>query len=55
MINESYRFSEGKSCLTNVRSFYRKVNEAADKVENNDLIYLEINAAFDKVGHQTLE
>ena len=47
-------FMKGKSCLTNLLTFYRKVYEAADKDENYDVIYLDFSKAFDKVPHQRL-
>ncbi len=44
----------GKSCLTNLLSFYSKVFEAVDQNENYDVVYLDFSKAFDKVPHQRL-
>ena len=47
-------FVKGKSCLTNLLSFYKKVYEAADNNDDYDIIYLDFSKAFDKVPHQRL-
>ena len=47
-------FSKGKSCVTNLLSFYTKVYKASDNNENYDVIYLDFSKAFDKVPHQRL-
>ena len=55
MINDSqHGFTPGKSCLTNLLSFYNKVFEAVDRDENYDVVYLDFSKAFDKVPHQRL-
>ncbi len=52
LINDSqHGFTPGKSCLTNLLSFYNKVFEAADQDENYDVVYLDFSKAFDKVGY----
>ena len=55
MINESQHcFTKGKSCLTNLLSFYSKVYEAANNRDSYDILYLDFSKAFDKVPHQRL-
>ncbi len=52
--DSQHGFTKGKSCLTNLLSFYNRVFEAADGDENYDVIYLDFSKAFDKVPHQRL-
>ena len=47
-------FSKGKSCPTNLLSFYRKVFETIDKGEEYDIVYLDFSKAFDRVPHRRL-
>ena len=55
LINDSqHGFTKGKSCLTNLLSFYGKVYEAADNGNIYDILYLDFSKAFDKVPHQRL-
>ena len=55
LINESqHGFTKGKSCVTNLLSFYRSVFEATDNDDNYDIIYLDFSKAFDKVPHERL-
>ena len=55
LINQSqHGFTKGKSCLTNLLSFYSKVYEAADNGDSYDILYLDFSKAFDKVPHQRL-
>ncbi len=55
MINDSqHGFMPGKSCLTNLLSFYNKVFETIDRDDNYDVVYLDFSKAFDKVPHQRL-
>ena len=55
LINQSqHGFMKGKSCLTNLLSFYSKVYEAADNGDSYDILYLDFSKAFDKVPHQRL-
>ena len=46
--------SKGRSCLTNLLTFYRNVYETVDNDENYDIIYLDFSKAFDKVQHDRL-
>ena len=55
LINDSqHGFTKGRSCLTNLLSFYRKVYETADNDKDYDIIYLDFSKAFDKVPHERL-
>ncbi len=55
LIHDSqHGFMKGKSCLTNLLSFYTRVIEAADRNENYDVLYLDFCKAFDKVPHHRL-
>ncbi len=55
MTNDTqHGFMPGKSCLTNILSFYNKVIEAVDQDENYNVVYLDFSKAFDKVSHQRL-
>ncbi len=55
LIHDSQQgFTKGKSCLTNLLSFYNRVYKAADNDESFDVVYLDFNKAFDKVPHQRL-
>ena len=52
LINDSqHGFTKDRSCLTNLLSFYREVDEAVDNDENLDIIYRDFSKAFDKVPH----
>ena len=46
--------SKGRSCLTNLLTFYRNVYEAVDNDANYDIIYLDFSKAFDKVLYDML-
>ena len=52
--DSQHGFTKGKSCLTNLLSFYRNVYETADSNGIYDIIYLDFSKAFDKVPHQRL-
>ena len=55
LIRESqHGFMKGKSCLTNLLSFYSKVYESADNGDSYNILYLDFSKAFDKVPHQRL-
>ncbi|KAK4818286.1 hypothetical protein QYF61_010428 [Mycteria americana] len=47
-------FRKGRSCLTNLISFYDKVTCLADKGKAVDAVYLDFSKAFDMVSHSTL-
>ena len=48
--HSQHGFSKGKSCLTNLLSFYRKVFETIDKGDEYDIVYLDSSKAFDSQG-----
>lgn len=52
--DSQHGFTKGKSCVTNLLSFYRTVYEAADDDDNYDVIYLDFSKAFDRVPHERL-
>ncbi|KAK4832376.1 hypothetical protein QYF61_022231 [Mycteria americana] len=47
-------FRKGRSCLTNLISFYDKVTRLVDEGKAVDVIYLDISKAFDTVSHSIL-
>jgi hypothetical protein len=47
-------FSRGRSCLTNLLSFFETVTQWVDKGDPVDIIYLDFAKAFDKVSHTHL-
>ena len=44
--HSQHGFSKGKSCLTNLLSFYRKVFETIYKGEEYDIVYLDFRVAI---------
>ncbi|GAB0208240.1 mitochondrial enolase superfamily member 1 [Grus japonensis] len=49
-----HRFMEGRSCLTNLISFYDQVTCLVDEGKAVDVIYLDFSKAFDTVSHSIL-
>ncbi|KAK4820811.1 LOW QUALITY PROTEIN: hypothetical protein QYF61_007205 [Mycteria americana] len=47
-------FMKGRSCLTNLISFYDQVIRLGDEEEAADVIYLDFSKAFDTVSHRIL-
>ena len=47
-------FRSGRSCLTNLLSFFSEVFEAVDRDKEYDIIYLDFSKAFDKVPYNRL-
>ena len=47
-------FMKGKSCLTNLISFYDWVNRLVDEGKAVDVVYLDLGRAFDTVSHSIL-
>jgi len=47
-------FMRGRSCLTNLISFYDKITHLVDQGKPADAIFLDFNKAFDMVSHRIL-
>lgn len=52
--HSQHGFSKGKSCVTNLLSFYKKVFETMDEGDRYDIVYLDFSKAFDRVPHRRL-
>ncbi|PKU43302.1 rna-directed dna polymerase from mobile element jockey-like [Limosa lapponica baueri] len=44
-------FMKGRSCLTNLISFYDKVTRLVDEAKAVDVVYLDFSKAFDTISH----
>ena len=47
-------FTNGRSCLTNLISFYDKVTRLVIEGQAVDVVYLDFSKAFDTVPHNIL-
>ena len=47
-------FTNGRSCLTNLISFYDKVTRLVNEGQTVDVVYLDFSKAFDTVPHNIL-
>lgn len=51
--SSQHGFAEGKSCLSNLISFYEEVTSLMDKGRAMDVVFLDFIVAFDAVAHKT--
>ncbi|RMC00768.1 hypothetical protein DUI87_22452 [Hirundo rustica rustica] len=49
-----HEFRRGRSCLTNLITFYDQVTRLVDAERAVDVVYLDFSKAFDTVSHSTL-
>jgi len=47
-------FMKGRSCLTNLNSFYEKVTHLVDEDKAVDVVYLDFSKDFDTISHSIL-
>jgi len=52
--DSQHGFRTGRSCLSNLLSFFDQVSEGVDTGTAIDVIYLDFAKAFDKVPHERL-
>ena len=53
--NNQYGFRKGRSCVTNLLSFYTRIIDVVDNRDGwVDAVYLDIKKALDKVPHKRL-
>ena len=52
--DSQHGFRNGRSCLTNLLSFFSQVFEAVDSDKEFNIVYLDFSKAFDKVPHERL-
>ena len=48
-------FTKGRSCLTNLISFYDLVTHLVDEGKAVDVVYLDFSKTFDTVSHSILQ
>ncbi|CAM5139455.1 unnamed protein product [Eretmochelys imbricata] len=52
--NSQHRFTEGKSCLTNLIAFYDEITGSVDEGKAVHVLFLDFSKAFDTVSHSIL-
>ena len=52
--SSQHGFMNGRSCLTNLISFYDKVTHLVDEGKAVSVVYVDCSKAFDTVPHNTL-
>ena len=54
IMDSQHGFRTGRSCLTNLLSFFEYVTRKLDEASDVDIIYLDFSKAFDTVPHRRL-
>ncbi|CAM4567618.1 unnamed protein product [Caretta caretta] len=52
--NSQHAFTKGKSCLTNLITFYDEITGSVDEGKAVDVLFLDFSKAFDTVSHGIL-
>ncbi|CAM4719618.1 unnamed protein product [Lepidochelys kempii] len=52
--NSQHGFTKGKSCLTNLITFYDKITGSVDEEKAVDVLFLDFSKAFDTVSNSIL-